>query len=982
MKESLIDIGIAIKNHRERERNSNADVFAVGRAYCNQNGKEQQFWLIPTSYESLKRIYSYNITGSVERSQTIQKGPLTTDGQPISINTRLGELLALNHGGSHEFKVPNLNGRNDIINHITIFNRSSYRLRSYSSDVYELSIFLDGEEDPHQFQELSNLIEQAQLLSKQKKEQEKKREELKKREEEARRKIEEARKAAEEAKQREIAKRAAAEEEERKKAEAARKLAEEEAERQRQEAERLILEQQEREKGIAIIEEKIQETKKQIKETQSWIRQDLSLRQEHFIDVSQNKAKRGHLYDGVPIVIEGGPGTGKTTTLIQRLKFLISKESLFDYVLNAETPEDKTLTQNQIDKICDPNEVDNHWLFFSPTSQLLKYLRDNMRGQYLNANEKNTTLLDNFRKRMLREYKLTNPDSYKPFRNCKKEDNEQVFILKPFKIIDEFERFCVDNLTAILKATAEIKTAEFPWSHLALEIKAYCKRAENIKDIDALMRLFNSLQDNELSKVKNIKNQFDDKLKNVAYTLTKAALEDEGKKSAISDLFEKWRKETINTDTVEADIDEQEEDEDEEEEQAFNSAQLEAKLFTEFKKVIKPLSIKPYTNKLKLSKRLKDFYEIVKPLFEETDLKEVGELYYFNKQFADLCKGIESNIFNQLPRLYKSFRKIQKQSGSDIYDKNLLEKITKENDCRLHIEEQNLLIGFINKMLLSVYRKSRTRYNDMLKKKHKYIMAYEKNVKYVIGVDEATDYSILDYYFIASFQHYEKSSITLCGDIMQSLNANGIKSWAELNNEHLLKGLEVQELKISYRQLPTLVDMSKQMFLDDRGEEAPYESRKKRYDTEPKPLIYISEDEDDKTEWIARRIVEVYKTYDNKMPSVAIFVGEKVDIKNFIKRINYQDILNNIKVVEGEEAIDGDCVRIFRISEVKGMEFEVVFFYNIDEALGEHNAALMRRYLYVGVSRATTHLAATMSDSEGYEDVVKYFDTSADSWQI
>lgn len=975
MEESLIDIGIAIKNHRERERNSNADVFAVGRAYCNQNGTDYQFWLLPLNYEDLKRFKIYDFTGAVIGSKLAQNGALEIDGKSVFINSKLGELLTVNHGGTHEFYVKKINGNGFITNTVTIYNRANYKVIGNFTDVYELNIFIDNEEYPHQFQKLSDLIGEADRLEKKRREEEIKRAELKRREAEARRKIEEARKAAEEAKQREIAKRAAAEEEERKKAEAARKAAEEEAERQRQEAERLLLEQQKREEGIARIDEELQKTVAQIKETQSWIRKDVSLRQEHFIDVSQNKAKRGHLYDDIPIVIEGGPGTGKTTTLIQRLKFLISRDSLIEYAL-----EDGTLNEAQINKICDPKEIDNNWLFFSPTPQLLKYLRDNMRGQYLNANQLNTTLLDDFRKKMMLKYKLTNPDTYKPFRNCKDQDNEKVLILKPFKIIDEFERFCVENITAILKATAEIKTTEFPWSHLALEIKSYCKRAENIKDIDALMRLFNSLQDNELSKVKNIKNQFDDKLKNVAYNLTQSTLENEGMKNAISELFERWRKETINTDIIEAEIDEQEEDEDEE--QAFNSVKLEAKLFTEYKKVVKPLSIKPYTNKLKLSKRLKDFYEIVKPLFEETDLKEVGELYYFNKVFADLCKGIESNIFNQIPRLYKSFRKVQKHLGSDIYDNNLLEKITKENDGRLHIDEQNLIIGFINNMLLSVYRKSRIRYNDMLKKKQKYILAYEENVKYVIGVDEATDFSILDYYFIASFRHYEKSSITLSGDVMQSLNDNGIKSWAELNNEHLLKGLEVQELKISYRQLPTLVDMSKQMFLDDRGVEAPYESRKKRYDTEPKPLIYISEDEDDKTEWMALRIVEVYRTYGNEMPSVAIFVGEDVDIKKFIKRINNQDILNNIKVVEGEEAINGDCVRIFRISEVKGMEFEVVFFYNIDEALGEHNAALMRRYLYVGVSRATTHLAATMSDPEGYEDVVKYFDTSADSWQI
>ena len=31
------------------------------------------------------------------------------------------------------------------------------------------------------------------------------------------------------------------------------------------------------------------------------------------------------MYDGTCVVVDGGPGTGKTTTLIQRLKYLISE---------------------------------------------------------------------------------------------------------------------------------------------------------------------------------------------------------------------------------------------------------------------------------------------------------------------------------------------------------------------------------------------------------------------------------------------------------------------------------------------------------------------------------------------------------------------------------------------------------------------------------------------------------------------------------
>ena len=64
------------------------------------------------------------------------------------------------------------------------------------------------------------------------------------------------------------------------------------------------------------------------------------------------------------------------------------------------------------------------------------------------------------------------------------------------------------------------------------------------------------------------------------------------------------------------------------------------------------------------------------------------------------------------------------------------------------------------------------------------------------------------------------------------------------------------------------------------------------------------------------------------------------------------------------------------------MEFEVVFFYDIDTALEDRSLDIMRRYLYVGVSRATTHLAATFIQEEGNEDIIKYFDRTIDNWKI
>jgi UvrD-like helicase C-terminal domain len=51
-------------------------------------------------------------------------------------------------------------------------------------------------------------------------------------------------------------------------------------------------------------------------------------------------------------------------------------------------------------------------------------------------------------------------------------------------------------------------------------------------------------------------------------------------------------------------------------------------------------------------------------------------------------------------------------------------------------------------------------------------------------------------------------------------------------------------------------------------------------------------------------------------------------------------------------------VRIFDVQHIKGMEFEAVFFLDIDQ-LAERIPGLFLRFLYVGVTRAATYLGVT-----------------------
>ncbi len=968
-KEDIGQIANSIDSHTRKELKEGLYNRAFARARCSVNATyggnlEQVFWLVNSQNTRGLQIKK-DFTGTGSYVSAGFKTTLETDGQAVYKNTKLGEILTKAYQGTYHYTTrTSLKRMNDIA--ISIHNRSVYT--PTNDGASEIEIRIAGDTSYYRFQKLSDLLkakredqeklhEQKEILRKLKEEQE--------------------RLAAEKA--------------------AAEKAAKEKAEREefeRLEALRIQKEKEEQERlaDIERLERSINETKNKIKSVKSFLRTSAFLRSQHLLDPYQEDAKRSHIYDGIPVVIEGGPGTGKTTTMIQRLKFMLSREAL-DTTTEGADGYENPLTPEQLNYLTDPSSVNSHWLFFSPTELLLHYLQNNMIAEGLIANDQNTRIIPPFRKKIMREYSLFDPSKDGPFKDYKVGDKEETLIVNPMKAIEDFEKFCIEFSTKTIVQRMEIQTSSFAWHQSALRIKSICARFKNISDVETLMRLFNALHDNEKSNVKIIEDELKVVLKNESAKVKKAVLGDEDMSADAHSLFDRWRKERVQAveDEDLSDVDEEEE----EEMESFSKQEFEAQLFSQIKLLLKQLALKRIDAKIKISKRNQELLSIIEGVIsEDIAISAIGEKVWFVRNYASLCRGLESNLIRKIPMMYKAFRKnilverekegVKTESGimlhaSGIYNYDLLEKICKKDSNKhLHPDEQNLLIGFINNMLFSIYKKSKVRFQSL---KHKYAKAYVDNVKPVIGIDEATDYTLLDYYFMVSFRHYDFSSITLCGDIMQGLNGNGIHQWKELE-KFILPKLEVKTLDVSYRQLPTLLDMAREMYKDDQKVYPSYHSDKEKSSDEPKPLLFISDDEEEKAEWISLRIREIIDSYDS-LPSIAIFVGDEVDISEFIERITDLDMLNGIDIVDcsGNKTLQNkEMIRVFRLSEVKGMEFEAVFFYDIDKAITGHSSELMRRYLYVGVSRATSHLAATMCSEEGEEGIVKYFDTDSENW--
>ena len=107
-----------------------------------------------------------------------------------------------------------------------------------------------------------------------------------------------------------------------------------------------------------------------------YVSETAELKYQPILDPWQEEYKRNNFFNGTTAILDGGPGTGKTTTLIQRIKFLIDDAALQDY--------SDHLTQNQKNHL---SHAATNWVFYTPNELLKLYLKESMVREGLLAND-------------------------------------------------------------------------------------------------------------------------------------------------------------------------------------------------------------------------------------------------------------------------------------------------------------------------------------------------------------------------------------------------------------------------------------------------------------------------------------------------------------------------------------------------------------------------------------------------------------------
>lgn len=899
--EKIEDIAKSIKRHRELEVTIRASNSAFGRSQVIFNNENTIFWL--TNCENKGGAsFRRDITGAVSETIPGNRTTISEDGCPIYKNTKIGEILILNHEGKHNIKTPI--GDKEI----EIHNRASYN-PSCKDDEYatDILIKLSGDSRTHSFQNISKILSLQIEIDKDK----------------------------------------------------------------------VNLEHannQETQDLLKRIEDKERELKSYLDKAQSFVRKYAELRYQPILDPIQESIKRSHIFDGT-LIINGGPGTGKTTSLIQRIKFLNS-HSIEEYV-NLSIRQKELLFQQ-----------DNNWIFYSPNELLALFLRNSMKMEGLAANTENVKVWNSHKNELVKTYKFVDTATKRPFMIYNKSEGVSLFVNKPDAIKDiftDFNAYYLNFQKDKLNKIVEVDLSQFKWKNTGFSIQKYINSNRDIKNIDEVIRLFINLNETYKIESDKVADEYFQLVKQTAGRIQISLTKDSVRAAALNDLLKGWK-------TNSQDLDEEEDDEadieleDFEEKEDQNAFDFEKELFNKLKSLCRKQALRTYDKKTKISKRDKELIKLIPEVEHQDEFNQIGQTAFYKKYFERLTKGLLANVFREIPLIYKRFRREQLLSKNKNWNLLILEElVSKDKNSRIHSDEQSLLLYTTNSICYALSKKFNKQYKAL---NHPYLNTYKSNCKSIIGIDEAADFSIIDLLSVISFKHPELSSITLSGDIMQRMTSDGLGSWSDI--VPLIPKSEIMNLEVSYRQSPTLLSLAQSIYEKATGIRANYRTYIEKDKVEPKPLLFVSEDEDEKLMWIADRIIEIHKAYGDSIPSIAIFLPDESMLEVFASKLGKLDNLSDVGILvkacrNGEVLGDMNTVRIFSIDKIKGLEFEAVFFHNLDKLqFQELSDELLLKYLYVGLSRATFYLGLTISNklANNLDFISDCFEKEDVTWMI
>lgn len=628
------------------------------------------------------------------------------------------------------------------------------------------------------------------------------------------------------------------------------------------------------------------------------------------------------------LVILGPPGTGKTTTLVRRLRQKIDFQFL-------EEDEQQLIEGGAASGL--PHA--QSWLMFTPTELLKQYVREAFAREGVAAPEQRIRVWSDHRRDLARrELPILRSAS-----GGTMVLNERAEALLPGTVVDQigwFEDFDDFQAKAFIAQIAEhanavAKSADEAIARLGSRASGLLASASNrpISAIAALAGLFEDLRRSATTMGSEIQQELRKPLARLA-SADPLLLDDLSRFIA-----------TLSPDAEDDAEDGDADEEDEVPQQGRKAAQA------AFLKALRARAVAE-TRRRPVSRSSRNGR--ILQWLEERGLKlpplaEVGELAVVQRAARRLVAAPTAFV-RGVPARYRAFRR-DRTAAKQWYVEDA-------------IAAGELTPLEVDVILLALLRNAHTMLADVnlqrrLGDRTPPILAdVQRLLRNQILVDEATDFSPVQLACMAALCNLSTDSFFACGDLNQRLTVWGTRSIDHL--KWIFPDLDVREIDVAYRQSRRLNEFAAALASSDGGATRMPE----HLDNEGVAPVLGSNlsSMPDLVEWLSNRIGEI-EDFTGKLPSIAVLVNDAVMMAPLAAELSEALAARNIRAVacpDGQVMGQENDVRVFEVEHIKGLEFEAVFFVDLDK-LEEQQPELFDKYVYVGATRAATYLGVTCS---------------------
>ena len=644
------------------------------------------------------------------------------------------------------------------------------------------------------------------------------------------------------------------------------------------------------------------------------------------------------------LLIVGPPGTGKTTTLIRRLGQKLDRDFLRESELRLVND------AQQFDLGATSHE--DSWIMFTPTVLLKQYLKEAFARERVPASDQNIKTWDDYRRDLAKnEFQVLKAATEKgtfvlretpSLKSTAQERLPQCFTEFDEWQRDEFMRRLRDSAHAL--ATGRVSACRKLGRRLEDVLKSHSSDpgpdvsllVSLSTEIPRVRQIVGGLRDESAKKI--------DGALNLQLNRDSSFLDDLAR--YVNDIQQTHsRVEEVGENEIETEIDDEEDSAIHQTERNATINVYRRAVRAQARAAASRRAVRSASTNWKIIEWLGDDRTLAEP-----DRIEVG-IKLLAQTRARRFMNPAARYVSDMPRRYRTFRNRQREHGKWYND---------------GIESNQIHPLELDFILLAILRAARGFLSNarvvqgIADPEWSFLKPVLQAYRNQVLVDEATDFSPIQLACMADLTHPKIRSFFACGDYNQRLTTWGTRSEGDL--KWACDGIEIKDIKISYRQTRQLSELTREMMLITGNVDPAVDLPANTDNDGPKPVLLENAADGVTAAWLAERIREI-ELFSNQLPSTAIFVNSEDDVEPVAKALNATEAMieNNVKVVACPKGLavgqDND-VRVFDVQHIKGLEFEAVFFVAVDR-LADRVPTLFEKYLYVGATRAATYLGIT-----------------------